>query len=41
MLGKCILPRGWKWVNLGDICKIDSMQILPNSNYAKNYLILD
>jgi type I restriction enzyme S subunit len=29
------LPRGWRWVKLGEVCMIDSNQVLPNTDLVK------
>lgn len=29
------LPQGWHWVKLGEVCDIDSNQVLPNTDLAK------
>jgi len=29
------LPEGWRWVRLGEMCRIDSNQVLPNTTAAK------
>ncbi len=29
------LPQGWRWVKLGEVCMIDSNQVLPNTDLVK------
>jgi type I restriction enzyme S subunit len=35
VLGQYPLPDGWRWVRLGEICNVDSNQILPNTSSAR------